>query len=1070
MITANAGCGKTFSLANRVIGWMIERWRETGDIGADGIVAATFTRKAAGEILHRILAHLAESVLDQDKLDEFQASMGLASPATQLECSAVLDMLIGSLHVMQVDTLDALFGRIGRACPGLLDLPAGWQICSDDAAARLRRLAIDDLLEACSQDDLQAIVHAAEEGVLKGKAHDGITDALWETKLLKLWISTMGTPVRAAWEWLLMQPADAIAPGARRLSDAEHAQAVEAFRTAELPLNKSGQPNGSWVNARAGKLAKIEAGEPLTMLDGAFSMRLWDGQIFSKAVGTEEILAAGRAMVAHDKAVLVEQAQAQMRGWLMLVGTAATTLLARKQESGLFQFSDIASRLAASAFFGSMTASDLQYKLDMSIRDLALDEFQDTSATQFNVLRPVVDEILAGKGAHDGDRKLLVVGDIKQSIYGWRGGTPGLLQELAEVGGDNIEQIALQKSWRSAKPIMDFVNRVFDGIAGNGALGSLDRTPVDSSAFTDAGLPDATTGSGPVGEALSRWPWSTHFTAKEDMPGAVVVHGLTALEEEQTALDRAVQATVDIVQERIAHCESIGVLVFKNDHGAAIAAALREAGIDASQEGAAAISSMPAIRLVLRVLHLAVHPGDRKAGFVVSHSALAPWLGLSPLESIPTDRQAPALQGAAATVRRKVLDQGLANVMQEMSDHLHDQCDAPNARALGHVVRLAQSWDDNGIRSLTAFADHVRQTKLGSSSGGQVRVMTVFGAKGLEFDEVVLPVMEDTLVSSKKSLLVLTDGPAGKLLGVSPSVNKELRWAVPVLEGIAQQSLASQIADRLSTLYVALTRARRATHVLLAVDRGSKGEWKPADRRCTPSTILRSAIDEIDQALERIPLDAQGPVECWVMEQGDWREAQRKVPPAPPPVHRPLPMEAPPPLAEEPPVTVEVRAGKPRREGIALHECLADVEWADSAQSVDFSAAFDRAARQMGRPIGATQRAALSRRVQDAMNGPMGDAMRPEAFAAWETDTLEVLMELTLVADGREHRLDRLVLGHKDGEVVRACVQDFKSGIRDAELAQATYQDQLDRYVDIVAATWELSEAAVDAQLLLIDA
>ena len=93
VIIASAGSGKTFTLANRLIGWMVHRLRTEGDPGCDRILASTFTRKAAGEILQRVLEHLAKGVLDPKSLDLYKDSFGLDVAPDADELRAVLRLI-----------------------------------------------------------------------------------------------------------------------------------------------------------------------------------------------------------------------------------------------------------------------------------------------------------------------------------------------------------------------------------------------------------------------------------------------------------------------------------------------------------------------------------------------------------------------------------------------------------------------------------------------------------------------------------------------------------------------------------------------------------------------------------------------------------------------------------------------------------------------------------------------------------------------------------------------------------------------------------------------------------------
>ena len=71
VVVANAGSGKTYLLANRIVRWMLEERRRTGNASPERVLAITFTRKAAGEILERVLRHLARGAVDRASRDEF---------------------------------------------------------------------------------------------------------------------------------------------------------------------------------------------------------------------------------------------------------------------------------------------------------------------------------------------------------------------------------------------------------------------------------------------------------------------------------------------------------------------------------------------------------------------------------------------------------------------------------------------------------------------------------------------------------------------------------------------------------------------------------------------------------------------------------------------------------------------------------------------------------------------------------------------------------------------------------------------------------------------------------------
>ena len=140
LITANAGCGKTWTLTNRCIGWMVAQRRATGDAQPSGLVAATFTRKAAGEILHRLLTHLSQASLDPKSIKLFKEGFGLDEVPTQEELLGVLQDVVAGLHRLQFGTLDGFYHRIAATFAGEINMPSGWTIGDAPTLAAIQDL------------------------------------------------------------------------------------------------------------------------------------------------------------------------------------------------------------------------------------------------------------------------------------------------------------------------------------------------------------------------------------------------------------------------------------------------------------------------------------------------------------------------------------------------------------------------------------------------------------------------------------------------------------------------------------------------------------------------------------------------------------------------------------------------------------------------------------------------------------------------------------------------------------------------------------------------------------------
>ncbi|AQW87227.1 exonuclease V, helicase AddA [Campylobacter pinnipediorum subsp. caledonicus] len=118
-------------------------------------------------------------------------------------------------------------------------------------------------------------------------------------------------------------------------------------------------------------------------------------------------------------------------------------------------FSDI-TRLTNELLYNNLDKQMLYFRLDGTISHLLIDEFQDTNVTQYNIIFPIIEEIVAGYG-QTGLGSFFYVGDIKQSIYRFRGGKKELFDKLKD-DFKQIEVESLKTNYRSAKFLVEFVN------------------------------------------------------------------------------------------------------------------------------------------------------------------------------------------------------------------------------------------------------------------------------------------------------------------------------------------------------------------------------------------------------------------------------------------------------------------------------------------------------------------------------------------------------------------------------------------------------------------------------------
>ncbi|PIU56827.1 MAG: hypothetical protein COS88_02415, partial [Chloroflexi bacterium CG07_land_8_20_14_0_80_51_10] len=240
----------------------------------------------------------------------------------------------------------------------------------------------------------------------------------------------------------------------------------------------------------------------------------------------------------------------------------------------------------------------IDYRLDCKLDHWLLDEFQDTSDLQWGVLRNLADEILQDTSSQ---RSFFYVGDVKQAVYGWRGGNARIFSKILDQYGDQIEQRPLNTSFRSCQPVIDTVNRVFSNLPAELLQG-----------------------------AIREWEriWQPHESQKDAVPE----HGYVALleppcqhgEVKPTDEDRygiVAQLLKDI--DPLSRGLSVAILVRTNENGKSIVDFLRRecSGMNIIHEGRGSVEDNPVVSLLLSLVKFAAHPGDT---FAWRHLQMSP--------------------------------------------------------------------------------------------------------------------------------------------------------------------------------------------------------------------------------------------------------------------------------------------------------------------------------------------------------------------------------------------------------------------------------------------------------------
>lgn len=777
IIRASAGSGKTFQLSNRYLGILF-----SGD-SVETILASTFTRKAAGEILDRVLQRLATAALNENKQRELQTFVD-SCPDSKEELQELLADLARNLYRIRISTLDSFFNKIASSFALEIGFPPGWSILDDNDYNRCLSEAIRQVLSESEKNNAKQLMNLLQKGEQDRNVMRELLDLA--SDLLPLVRET------TAENW------DHEHLHRKELDSAQLRDLLNRLEQTSVPLTAKGKPDSRFVKLKE-KLAVLAMNEDWKKIAESSiieSIAKDEEEIKYYTISVpDDLLFALKELVDQIRAVQINKLIGQTRATrqlLDLIMEASDDILIRERK---FRFEDVTERLARKDF--SPTLINLAYRMDARTQHLLLDEFQDTSMSQWKVLRPFALETTTAK-----DGSFFCVGDTKQAIYAWRGGVAAIFDSIEkQLGIKDSDRIPLNKSFRSSLVVIETVNRLFENIALNPAL---DDYPL----------------------AVESWSnrFEHHIADKKNLPGfcrlevAIPVENgemsneLTDEEANPVELKNdqlLFQYTVDRITRlhRDKPNASIGVLVMRNKQIGALISGLKAKGIEASEEGGNPLTDSAAVQHVLSAMVLADHPGDRIARFHLANGPLASLLRLEEYRKDSTD-DTKALE-CSKRIRRDLLTKGYGAVVEEWIKELLPSCNARERQRLEKLWEMAYRFQEGatGIRT-QRFIEMVRTEKVESPTASQIRVMTIHKSKGLEFDIVVLPDLDTRLVKQPPKVVVARNDPTEPAQFVLRHVSSEIQNLLPEnYRKVFKDRIQFEVEEQLSVLYVAMTRA-----------------------------------------------------------------------------------------------------------------------------------------------------------------------------------------------------------------------------------------------------------------------
>ena len=860
-LSASAGTGKTQVLSARVLRLLLQP-----GVRPSQILCLTFTKAGAAEMSERVNAVLARWVrLRPEELGRDLLAIGApVDPATleraRTRFAAVLDCPGGGLRI---DTIHAFSLWLLAAFPDETGLVPGTRPMEDRDRELLARQVLQALVveaEATSDEDVLAPLAMLSERM----GPDGVRSWLMQcAEAREVWQGAGGwqPPMRERVLGLLGLPSDAGEASLVELCD------EGVFDCAAL--DRVLQANRAWATATADKsviaigdflgasgLGRVSAAGPLEA--ALFTQK---GEIRSLKslercdpdyAAAAEAVAASLRMLRERQALL---ALADLLGPALELGRRfALAWEDAKEREGLIDFDDQIRR-AAALLTRSDIADWIRYKLDRRFDHILVDEAQDTNAAQWDIIRALTGDFFAGQGARaEVMRTIFVVGDYKQAIFRFQGTSPEnfavarrhyaeLLDTLADAGSDRgLLDLGLGRSYRTAQPVLDFVDRTIAAI-GPRAFG-LDTDPEPHRGDERPGL-------------VTLWQ---PVTGREDDPDDEGPEDWLS-EPERAMAGRIAEQVKDWLRAgfplvkggaRNAGPGDIMVLVRKRRELAGlIVARLHAAGVPVAGVDRLRLGAPLGVKDLLAALRFAAQPLDDLSLANLLVSPLVGWTQDELLEhgyrkkGVPLwehiragghSRQQATAERLLDLLRRADFEppqallhwlltgpwQGrkalVARLGHEVNDPVNELLNAANAYASTQTPSLVGflAWFDAGEGELKREAD---------GGGGLVRVMTVHGSKGLQAPIVILADAAGNPDSSPtRGLALIEDLPVGGGRTVPlPPLRKEEKVG-PVLEA-ENAARAAEREEHWRLLYVAMTRAEEALFIGGAL---GKREKEPA--------------------------------------------------------------------------------------------------------------------------------------------------------------------------------------------------------------------------------------------------
>lgn len=835
-LSANAGSGKTRVLIDRVARLLLAGTQP------QRILCLTYTKAAASEMQNRLFARLGKwAMLDDEALREELRQLGEPSVPRLSDARTLFARAIEAPGGLKIQTIHSFCSAVLRQFPleagvspqfreldesgqkALIDTVLDELALADDPClAEVARISSDDSLTALGQAVAKArtkfATHRLEQDIRRrlGVPPNQTLQSILETAL-------------PADDLAFLRSISSLIATSEKSTDQTLARALASLpETSTLSVQEFAE--GLFLTGKGAKVpfsSKVGIVPTKDFREGPFRAHV---ERFNDIILRIEQARLDRLAFDAARKTAALHAFAQ---------TFLPAYEAAKNARGVLDFDDLIHK--SGRLLTSRSLEWVLYRLDGGIEHILVDEAQDTSPDQWNVIDALAREITSGQGAKD-NRTIFVVGDKKQSIYSFQGADAEEFDRMRETfsqrlsNGPTLELRELHYSFRSSTAILNTVDNVFDGDAGRG----VDRE-VQHRAFHTY-LPGR----------VDLWPLIETPNQEEKPAWHDPVDRLAANDPKVVLARRIAKSIQHMIENETIPGENgksrriragdFLILVqgrgplFDHIIRACKAENLPMAGADRLK-----IGGELAVRDLLALLSFLALPEDSLSLASALRSPLFGWSESDLYDLAHGRRQGylwaelrdrrndfPQTFQILTELRSKVdflrpyelLELILSNYRGR--ERLIQRLGLEAQDGIDELLNQALAYERDAVPSLTGFltraqTDDIEIKRQSDSSGDLIRVMTVHGAKGLESPIVILP--DTTRADRGRREPIMNDNgvPVWQVSGTD---------CPPALKRALDAAERAERNERQRLLYVAMTRAETWLIVCGAESRQSKsGNW-----------------------------------------------------------------------------------------------------------------------------------------------------------------------------------------------------------------------------------------------------